>query len=96
MRDKTVLKVARIRKGYTIEQLAPLVKLSKNTMNKYDKGYFRNGYFVRYIEDWLLDNNIEPLFSDNEELTFRFIFLLLIYSGKITFFIFIFAILDIE
>lgn len=42
MRDKTVLKVARIRKGYTIEQLAPLVKLSKNTMNKYDKGYFRN------------------------------------------------------
>lgn len=42
MRDKTVLKVARIRKGYTIEQLAPLVKLSKNTLNKYDKGYFRN------------------------------------------------------
>jgi hypothetical protein len=25
---------------------------------KIDKGYFRNGYFVRYIEDWLLDNYI--------------------------------------
>ena len=69
MRDKTVLKVARIRKGYTIEQLAPLVKLSKNTMNKYDKGYFRNIKLetLKRLEEVLelnpmyIYNNMEPL-----------------------------------
>ncbi|MFQ7000606.1 MAG: helix-turn-helix domain-containing protein [Clostridium sp.] len=69
MRDKTVLKVARIRKGYTIEQLAPLVKLSKNTMNKYDKGYFRNIKLetLKRFEEVLginpieIYNNMEPL-----------------------------------
>lgn len=73
MRDKTVLKVARIRKGYTIEQLAPLVKLSKNTMNKYDKGYFRNikletlKRFEEVLELNPMDiyNNMEPL-ADEE------------------------------
>lgn len=69
MRDKTVLKVARIRKGYTIEQLASLVKLSKNTMNKYDKGYFRNIKLetLKRLEEVLelnpmdIYNNMEPL-----------------------------------
>lgn len=69
MRDKTVLKVARIRKGYTIEQLAPLVKLSKNTLNKYDKGNFKNIKMetLRRFEEVLgidpmeIYNNMEPL-----------------------------------
>lgn len=69
MRDKTVLKVARIRKGYTIEQLAPLVKLSKNTLNKYDKGNFKNIKLetLKRFEEVLgispieIYNNMEPL-----------------------------------
>ncbi|CAI3195291.1 helix-turn-helix domain-containing protein [Clostridium neonatale] len=40
--DTKILKVARIRKDLTIEQVAEQLKLNKNTYCKYEKGNYNN------------------------------------------------------
>lgn len=37
-----IIKLARIKKGLTIEQLAQLLEVNKNTLMKYEKGDYGN------------------------------------------------------
>lgn len=68
-RDTKILKVARIRKDYTIDELAKELKINRGTYIRYEKGNYKNIKLetVKKLMDLLeinpmeLIENMEPL-----------------------------------
>lgn len=68
-RDTKILKVARIRKDYTIDELAKELKINRGTYIRYEKGNYKNMKLetVKKLMDLLeinpmeLIENMEPL-----------------------------------
>lgn len=68
-RDTKILKIARIKKDYTIEQISEKLRINKSTYIKYEKGNYKNMKLetVKKLMDLLeinpmeLIENMEPL-----------------------------------